>query len=440
MRRLIARSWRSHRRLGLVFFDQAIVSGCSFLTMLLLVNSSGIDVYGAFGIVMALALFVVGLQLALVSQPMMSIGPTHLASERPGFFGAMLVLQGGFTALASVATWVAYAILQRIWADPLLEGTLFSGTVMILARQNYVFVRNSFFARGQVGKAVVNDCVAFGGGLVALFMIGLRGALDLNTVFWTVSVFFGLAAGAGLIQYGPVAFSRKVLARTAARNWRFSRWLGVQSVFQWFSANAVFLAAGSVLGSAAVGALKLAQNIVGILGVVLVALENFVPVDAARAYAAMGLVGLKRYLYRVLLVGGSATVGVAACIAVWPEALLRLLSTIEPDAFTVGALRSFALLYVLAFFVTVLNIAFRSVERTGELALCHILLSLPVLVAAHPIVVHFGFSGACVALVLHKAVLCLSLSGTLFWTTGRLQSRQFRPAPHVGEDAAVRAA
>jgi O-antigen/teichoic acid export membrane protein len=418
-----ASAWRGRGRgrIGLVFFDQVIVSGCSFLTMLVLIRSSGLELYGAFGMVLALAMFIVGLQLAFISQPMMSIGPAQSDADRPGFFGSMLVLQLGFTTVAAIATAIAYMLLQGVWADPLLDGTLLSGSVMILARQGYVFVRNSFFATGRVARAVANDSLAFGGQLVALALLGRGGPLELNTVFWTVGAFFGLALVVGLMQFGTVVFSREALTRTAARNWRFSRWLGVQSVFQWFSSNAIFIASGSVLGSAAVGALKLAQNVVGILGVVLVALENFVPVDAARAFAGAGMDGLKRYLKRILFIGGLATAGVAACIMAWPAALLQLLSAVEPDAWTIGALRWFALLYLLAFVVTVQNIAFRSVERTRELALCHILISLPMLVAAHPVVVHFGFTGACVALVLHKAVLCICLATTFRWTTARIE-------------------
>ena len=422
---------QGRKRTALLFFDQALVSGGGFLTMLVLIRNCGLGVYGAFSMVWTLALFVVGLQLALISQPMMTIGPAQAPEDRARYFGSVLTLQAAFSVLAAIGCAVAYRILQGIWADPLLEGTILPGTALVLARQGYVFFRNYYFTTGQVVRAVCNDACAFGGQLVSLVVLASRGALTLDQALWAIAACFSLATLAGFAQFERVVLCRTNLVLTALRSWRFSRWLVAQTVFQWVSANAFVIAAGGALGSAAVGALKLAHNVIGVLGVVLVTLENFVPVDAARTFAASGLAGLKRYLRRVLLVGGSTTAVAAAAIALWPHLLLRVLYGADGDPWAVQALRLFACLYVLAFAITILSIAFRSVERTRELALCNILISLPVFVIAHPVVEHFGFAGACLGMVLHKAVLAIALGCTFLWVTRDRTPRDPRKTAEV---------
>ena len=398
-------------RAGLTLVDQAVVSGTNFFVMLFLVRSLGLETYGAFGMVWALAVFIVSLQLAFVSQPMMSIGPKQTPAERPGYFGAVLLIQSVFTALATCLTVAAYYLLQVVWGDASLEGTLLPGVAMIVACQAYYFVRNYFFATGKVARAVANDAVAFPMQLAVLFGLSRFGDLTLANVFWSIGAVFSVATVIGLRQYERVRFVRSTFVAIARRSWRFGRWLGLMSVFQAGSANAFLVATGALLGGGAVGALKAAQNLIGLLSVAFIALENSVPVEAARVLAREGLVGMVRRLRRILAVGLATTIVCATALAVWAEPLLRHLYG-TADAEAIEALRGFSMLYVLVFVVTMLGIAFRSIERTQGLAACHILVALPALLLAHPMVANFGLTGAVYGMIAQKALLVVALTIT----------------------------
>ena len=399
------------RRLGLYFLDQAVVSGSSFLVMLLLVPYLGLEVYGAFAMVLTVALFVVGLQQALVSHPMMSIGPKQGTAGREEYYGAVLVQEAVFTVLCVLGTLLAHTMLRAIWKDDALEGTMWSVTGMVAARQAYVFLRSYFFATGRLRRALAGDLIASAGPLLALPLLHRAGLLDLPAVFWTASASFGAAVLCGLAGFERVRFRPAAILANVRRSWSFARWLGVMAVFQWFSANAFLLAAGTILGGGAVGAVKAAHNVVGVLHLGFIALENFVPVDAARVYATAGLRAMVGHLRRVFTAGLAVTVAAAAVLFLGADPLLRALYHREVNAWMVEALRGFAVLYVLTFAITVLNIAFRAVEDSRRLALCHILVALPILFAAEPTVTTFGFTGAVVGMVLQKAIVLVVLGG-----------------------------
>lgn len=415
-------SIREPKRIGALFFDQAVVSGCSFLMMLLLIREIGLEGYGAFGMVWTLSLFVLGLQQAFVSHPLMSIGPKQAERDAPEFYGAVLLAQGVFTLLAAFATAGCYLVLQRIWADPALDGTLLAGTVLILSRQAYAFTRSCFFATGRVHRALVNDLFAHPGQVVAILLLQFLGALHLEAVLWTLGAVSGGMAIAGLFQIGPVRFTRRAFFAFAARSWKMSRWLGATSVAQWLSANAFLVAAGAILGSGSVGALKAAHNVVGVLHVAFVALENFVPVDAARALAERGLGGMKRYLGRVLQVGIAGTVVTAGALALFARPILELLYNGAVDNRMVEALQWLTVLYVLGFALTIQNIAFRTVERTRAVAVGNLLVALPALALASPLVATYGFTAVVLGMVLQKALLVAYLA-VAFLVLGRRLKR-----------------
>ena len=413
-------------RIALVCGDQALVSGCNFLTMLVLVRAMGLERYGAFGMIWTVALFVVGLQHAFVSQPMLSIGPKCAPEERAGFRGAILLLQGAFTALAALGCVGAYHLMRSVWADPALDGALVPGVATMLAAQARTFVRYAFFAADRPRAALANDALLYPLQLAAVSALAAAGAVTLERVLWAVAATHGLATLAGLVRYGEARFSRSAFRATLARAWSMGRWLGVTSVSQWLSANCFLVAAGVVLGSGAVGALRAAQNVIGVLHVGLLAMENGLPAQAARAYADGGVRRMNEGLARVGRLGLPLVAATCAGLALFPELALGLIYGERVDVWMVHALRGFCVLYVLTFLQTLLGIGFRSMERTRCVAACHLLLSLPFVLIATPVVERFGFAGVVVGALAQKAVLALALTAVYVAVT-RAATRPVRP-------------
>ncbi|HYG98198.1 MAG TPA: hypothetical protein VD837_03640, partial [Terriglobales bacterium] len=82
--------------------DQAIVSGCNFLTNLLVVRHLGIEQYGSFVTFNALLLYIWTWQLALFISPMMTLAPQiEDANERESFARGSVTLQFLFAGPAA---------------------------------------------------------------------------------------------------------------------------------------------------------------------------------------------------------------------------------------------------------------------------------------------------------------------------------------------------
>jgi O-antigen/teichoic acid export membrane protein len=170
---------------------------------------------------------------------------------------------------------------------------------------------------------------------------------------------------------------------------------------QWTSGDFFLLAAGKILGPVAVGAISAAQNIVGVIHVLFLATENVVPGQAARAYAAKGIEGLLRYLRRFAWWGGLMTVTIALIAGIFADFWLALL---YGDAYAGYAyvVRWFSVIYVFGFFVSPVASGLRALERTRVFFTSRFWMSLFSVVAAYPLILHFGVSGVMIGLLMVK--------------------------------------
>jgi len=83
--------------------------------------------------------------------------------------------------------------------------------------------------------------------------------------------------------------------------------------------------AGIVLGAAVTGSVKVALSITGILNILLLALDNFAPAQAARAWHEGGRVALYRYVARLARLTALLIAGIVALLMVDPGYLVGLL-------------------------------------------------------------------------------------------------------------------
>ena len=288
------------------------------------------------------------------------------------------------------------------------------------------------FATARRDRALVCDAVGYGGQLLLLAALAATDRLDLRTALQAVGAASTVGALIGAASLARVPLQPGALARAAGRHWTFARWLAGMSVVQWFSSNFFLVAAAGLRGSAAVGAIKAAQAVIGILHVLFLAMENVVPVAAARILVERGRSAMLGYLGRVGAYGLGATVLVAALVAGCAELVLALVYGAPVEPGTALALRGLALLDVFAYVISVLHIAYRTLERTRTVALVYVACTLLALAFAHPVVARFGLAGAVFGMAAQQGVLALLL--------GLAFSRASRSAPSTALPERGRAA
>jgi O-antigen/teichoic acid export membrane protein len=136
----------------------------------------------------------------------------------------------------------------------------------------------------------------------------------------------------------------------------------------------------------------MAQNLVGLLHVLFLALENRVPLEAARIRHGQGDPAMLAYMRRMALQAALPTVLLLVMLVLFRQPLLELAyGTGHGEASWV--LVAFAALYLLIFLGTFLRFTIRTLQRNQVILLSYVITTVFSVVAAQPMVRYFGLAG-----------------------------------------------
>ena len=183
-----------------------------------------------------------------------------------------------------------------------------------------------------------------------------------------------------------------------------SRWLVPSALMQWTSGNLFTLGTGALLGPVAVGAMRAAQNLMGVTHVFFQALDNWAPVRASHIQAQQGVTGLRTFTRKLLLVTGGVTAIAALAIAVPAGFWLELLYGGEYA--THGWLVTY---YGAAYLLMALNApyryAFMAMENTRPMFVGYSAATILTIVIVYPLISVFGLTGAMLGVLFTQIVM-----------------------------------
>lgn len=398
-----------HSQINWALADQTMVSGVNFLTGILMVRYLGLEEFGRFTLAWMTVLFFNSLQAAAIISPMMSIGPKQDENQRSVYYGAVMLQQlfwaGCSFPLLLLGVWTSQFIFPE-WKIQMLALPLAS---VLTFFQLQDFLRRYFFSRGWAAHAFLNDGISYLGQLLLLIFLFNYIALDSRWVLWSIAGTSAIAFLVGLLDLGHLTFSRAELFSITSRHWRFARWLMASAILQWTSGNLFLVVAGNMLGPIAVGAVRAAQNIIGITHIIFQAMENFVPGRAAKAYLVEGAPGLMGYVKKVAWLGGAVIAIIAFTVSIFANFFLSIL---YGDGYSGCAyiLRWFGPVYVSGFLILPLAAGLRALEKTRILFTSFFWISLFSLISAYPLISHFHIHGVMLGLLLVKLGMLLFLA------------------------------
>ncbi|MCZ6861640.1 MAG: hypothetical protein O7I42_15420 [Alphaproteobacteria bacterium] len=410
MIRIAARLLARYSRINWALADQAVISGVNFVTGILLARFLGLEGFGQFTLAWMAVLFIHALQHAMINAPMMSIGPKQPEADLPAYYGAVIVQQIAFSLCGFMVLLAAIEASPLIFPDWGLSGLGLPLASAAAAFQIQDFLRRYLFTRGKAAQAFVNDGVRYLGQLAVLawLFLSFPEQRQVASALWVIAGAAAAAAFLGLFQVERVAWSTGVFRATAARHWQFSRWLAGSAVMEWITGNLFMLAAGALLGTAAVGALRAAQTLLGPCHILSQGLENVVPARAAWHFQHGGKAALVGYMKKIGLVFGLITVGFAAMVAAAPEVWLGLIYGDEFAGY--GYLvRWYAVAYVVALTILPLRAGLRAIEYTRAIFLANILTMLFSIIFAYLLIDYFALPGVVIGRLLIYAILLAAL-------------------------------
>ncbi|MFK7969981.1 MAG: hypothetical protein AB8F95_06415 [Bacteroidia bacterium] len=381
--------------------DQGMVSGINLLVTVLLGRTLGLEGFGEYAFGWMIVLLASSLHQAILLTPMKSLAPQQKSLAR--YFAGTVQLQAVCMLIAFPAMWLAASLLDLSIAFPL-------AAVAFLSQE---YMRRRAYVANKANRAFILDIIAYGSWLTGLVALAWAGQLTVETAYYSLAVSFGLSALLGMVQsdFSAAKLFAPAFGNVWKLHWNFGAWLTGTAILQYFAGNAFLLAAGLLLGNAALGLIRAIQTLMGVLHVFLLAAEHIVPVKAAAQYALHGSNGLEQYLKALASKVAIPTVLLLAIVAAFGEQMLTGIFNIT-QPINAGLIPLFVISYLGTVASFPLRIALRSVAHTRPFFIAYILSAGLGLLLAKPLIATIGITGVPAGFILSQAITfgCLYFS------------------------------
>jgi O-antigen/teichoic acid export membrane protein len=299
----------------LSIFDQAIVSGTSFLTAAIMGRLTSPDELGLYFFILSVIRFASGIGSQTIIAPYMVYSKRRNGSELAEYGGSMWAHFFIATFIAGAGLLVAIVICQVVGKSALLPGlwALLGAGPLFLLREA---IRRFSFANLQLRSAIALDAI------VAMLQLGgliLLAYWDRLSIYSAYAVMAGSCLIAGLCWLGlerpQVRFVVQRIRPDWHLNWNFGKW----TLRSYLIGDTTFYIALWVLsatsGAAATGIFGASDTIVGVMNVILIGVGNVLTPLGTTALASGGKKELQRVIAHAALFLG-ITLGFFSLIAI----------------------------------------------------------------------------------------------------------------------------
>ncbi|UTW63941.1 lipopolysaccharide biosynthesis protein [bacterium SCSIO 12741] len=387
----------------LPFMDQGVVSGGNFIAGVLLARALGMDGFGQFSIFWLVVLFFSSLNQAGISTPLYTLFPQKSLEQKTGYLTSVGWMQALYSIGASGLLILVFT-LATPWVSVWNLDQALLGSGVLFSFLTFDFIRRLHYCQGKTKQVLVLDSVVYTLQLGAFAILTWMGSVSLTSVLLVLMVTY-LIPLLGLNQVLPIrSISLHDFKSDLARHWTFSKWLIGTALLQWTSGNFFLIAASVLLGPAAVGAIRILQNLVGVMHVVFQALEHIVPLRASQIFQQLGSGALKSFLKKIAGQGVMATTVMGISMAVCGPFLVRLLYGDDYVDYA-HLLYGFALLYIFVFTGTILRFAIRTLELNRSIFIAYTLSTIFSICLAHPVIQFFGIAGVVIGLIASQVII-----------------------------------
>jgi|GEM_PF-1986649 len=293
-------------------YDQMLVSGVNFLTLVFLGRSLEIEQFGFFVLAYMSILGLASLHTALITQPFGLQGATRPASKNLGHLHSLLRLHAWAwlplnVAMLALVSWKFFPDRQLFVAAAVYLCVFFLQELL----------RRYWYTCGEIGPALVNDFISYGGQLLAILLWATYGDFDAAAALWAMAATSLLALGHAWYRLRKQPVSRMPVQEVVRTHWRTGAWLLLAAISAYGALQLYpYMIAG--LGASAVAAFAAARAILNALNVLAQAGVNYLPLASKRILERAGAASLTRHLVRSAV--GMFTLATLFCAAVSVEA------------------------------------------------------------------------------------------------------------------------
>jgi O-antigen/teichoic acid export membrane protein len=253
--------------------------------MLVVARVLGPSDFGAFALTLALLYFLNTLQVGFVTRPHNVIGAMKEDESYRRYTTSTAITQVVFT-LASAIVVGAAAFGASFFHHG--AATLLAALVpAVVCWQLQEFVRRVLYTEERLAGAFANDLVNYSAQIAVILALAGGGVLSGQSALLAIAGSSALALAFGVFQIRS-SMAGSIEPGAWRENWRFGKWVAAADAARWTSTEVYLYIAAALLGTAAAGAIRAAQVLVGPLRVVVMSLYSVLPVRFARALSTAG--------------------------------------------------------------------------------------------------------------------------------------------------------
>lgn len=376
--------------------DQVVSAASNLVSTILIGRLLGVENFGILSLYLMFMYFVVGVKHALVNVSLLNdVGKANNRFLVVSKYMCLdFYINTVFFLILIVAFFLAGALGFRAEILAVLMPILFCFGE---------FCRRSLYAINRAKFAFILTCVKSLSLLVMVLIVFLK--RDEITIVQGINIYFLsslLYAAASIFLIIKAGIDVKLDYADAKMIWvekkKYSLWLFYGSILSFLKENFVALASGLYLGTAFVGGVRSAQTLMGVFQTAYMALENVIPVKAAKIYKKFDDKSLFNYLAKVYLI---------IIIMFFPFFCLMYFGSNMVLAWLYGVgyaqydfvLKIFVFIYLVYFTQYLLSMVFRVRGQTKFLFYTSLISSLASLVGYYPAVMYLGEKGALLSLL-----------------------------------------
>lgn len=378
-----------------VLFDQLLFSGGSFLTTILLARNLNMGSFGTYASVTLVLFLLLGASNALIISPFQVRIARDTNAHR--YISVLFIGQVTLTMLLLIIGGLV------LWSTPLI---MLSIPALLLWSAGFLlhdFFRRVLLTRGQTKKALALDGLTNVVQIVWLAALAASNRLTLSGAVWVIGITYVPALLLGVYFIKPKLYPRRFIYYYLAVHWKVGSWLLLSAGVQWWANNLLVLASGVLMGLEALGALRLAQTLFGVLNVVLQVYENDVLPRAARYYQ-QSAGQMKVYLNKVTR--NSLMILLPTAMVLWLAAspIMQLSGgdAYVPYAYTI---KGMVLLYLLIFIGYPVRITIRIKELNKSILMAYLLVLVFNLLLAGWLIQNWSVLGVIAGLILNQLLV-----------------------------------
>jgi len=397
-----------YKSLNWAIADQILVSGVNFLTGIFIARTLGLEVFGQFTMIWLIVLFFSSIQESLLLSPMISISSKLTPHKARTYFDGVFSLSLLFALIASCITVILLIIFpQYVYGNFVSSAVVIFSIVFLSLLQEAL--RRVLFAKNKIKLVFINDLISYLGQLsLLILLVALNDSIELIDVFMIIGASTLAAVIFSYLALNNLHLSIKKSLYVWQRNWPMAKWMVLSAISNWFTGNLFIIMAGIYLGNSAVGALKAAQNILGINHILFKLIENIAPVKAGKLLVKSGINEMVSYFKQLTIVSIGCFCVFALFIISFSDELMTIVYGAEYTEYS-WLLISYSGIYLCLLLAFPLRICLRTLENTKHIFFAYITTGLFTLILSQSFVNQWALQGVISGMLMVNVIMLIML-------------------------------